>query len=234
MNQEKIGKFIAKCRKDKDLTQRDLSEKLGVSNRAVSKWENGISMPDLSIMKSLCDELDITINELFDGEKSQNKIPDDNIVATIELSNKKHTTDIIGYLIFNILGIILFIIGVFYITVDVIFPTLCLVVSVAFLIISVLKLTKNLNKYLKLIINTIYIMICLTTILLVDHFNVMDNNVKPRLYVYHEKENNYEYFISPLTSEYYFCNNNNNELTFWYFHCNKKDYISMINDCKGK
>ena len=232
MNQEKIGKFIAKCRKDKDLTQRELSEKLGVSNRAVSKWENGISMPDLSIMKSLCDELDITINELFDGEKSENKIPDDNIVATIELSNKNHTTDIIGYLIFNILGIILFIFGVSYIAVDVIFPTLCLLASVVFLIISVLKLTKNLKKYLKLIINIVYIFICITTILLVDHFNVIDNNAKPRLYIYHEKENNYEYFISPLTSEYYFCNKN--ELTFWYFHNNKKDYISMINDCKRK
>ena len=64
MNQEKIGKFISDCRKKKKLTQSDLAEKLGVSDRTVGNWENGRNMPDLSLFKPLCDELDITINEL--------------------------------------------------------------------------------------------------------------------------------------------------------------------------
>ena len=73
MNQEKIGMFIARCRKEKGLTQSVLGEKLGVSAKAVSKWENGKSMPDISIMKDLCDILGITLNELFAGEKIKEK-----------------------------------------------------------------------------------------------------------------------------------------------------------------
>ena len=69
MNQEHIGKFIAKCRKGKNLTQQELAEKLGVTDRSISKWENGRCLPDLSLFNPLCQELDITINELLSGEK---------------------------------------------------------------------------------------------------------------------------------------------------------------------
>ena len=73
MNQEKIGRFIAGCRKEKNLTQSMLGEKLNVSYKAVSKWENGRSMPDISIMQDLCNILGITLNELFAGEKIKEK-----------------------------------------------------------------------------------------------------------------------------------------------------------------
>ena len=73
MNQEKIGKFIAKCRKEKNLTQSKLGEKLGVSYKAVSKWETGRSMPDISLINDLCNILDISLNELFAGEKIKEK-----------------------------------------------------------------------------------------------------------------------------------------------------------------
>ena len=69
MDQEKIGKFIAKCRKAKKITQSELAEQLGVTNRSVSNWENGKNMPDLSLFKPLCEILEITINELLSGEK---------------------------------------------------------------------------------------------------------------------------------------------------------------------
>ena len=69
MNQEKIGKFIAVCRKEHGLTQAQLAEKLGVTDRAVSKWENAKSMPDSSIMLPLCGILGINVNELLTGEK---------------------------------------------------------------------------------------------------------------------------------------------------------------------
>ena len=68
MNQEKIGKFILDCRKKKNMTQSELAEKLGVSDRTIGNWENGRNMPDLSLFKPLCDELGITINELLSGE----------------------------------------------------------------------------------------------------------------------------------------------------------------------
>ena len=69
MDQLKIGKFIAECRKRKDLTQMQLAEKLGITDKAVSKWERGIAMPDTSIMLELCEILGISVNELLSGEK---------------------------------------------------------------------------------------------------------------------------------------------------------------------
>lgn len=68
MDQLKIGKFIAECRKKNNLTQMQLAEKLGITDRAVSKWETGKSLPDSSIMLDLCDILNITVNDLLSGE----------------------------------------------------------------------------------------------------------------------------------------------------------------------
>lgn len=93
MNQEKIGKFIAENRKLKKMTQVQLAEKLGVSDRSVSKWENGRCMPDLSLFEPLCTELGITINELLSGEKiNQEQYQEElekNIVNTIDYSQKQ-------------------------------------------------------------------------------------------------------------------------------------------------
>ena len=68
MNQEKIGRFIASCRKECGYTQASLGEKLGITDRAVSKWETGKSIPDASIMLELCNLLKISVNELLTGE----------------------------------------------------------------------------------------------------------------------------------------------------------------------
>ena len=69
MDQIKIGKFIAECRKKVGLTQMQLAERLAITDRAVSKWETGKAMPDSSIMLELCDILGISVNELLSGEK---------------------------------------------------------------------------------------------------------------------------------------------------------------------
>lgn len=68
MDQKKIGAFIAQCRKEKNLTQMQLAELLEITNQAVSKWENGRGMPDVSLLQPLCNVLDISLNELFSGE----------------------------------------------------------------------------------------------------------------------------------------------------------------------
>ena len=68
MDQVKIGKFIAECRKKANLTQMQLAEKLGITDRAISKWETGKSLPDSSIMLELCGMLGITVNDLLSGE----------------------------------------------------------------------------------------------------------------------------------------------------------------------
>ena len=69
MDQFKTGKFIAECRKQKKLTQMQLAEKLNITDKAISKWENGKAMPDSAIMLELCDILCISVNELLNGEK---------------------------------------------------------------------------------------------------------------------------------------------------------------------
>lgn len=93
MNQEKIGLFIAECRKAKKLTQAQLGEKLGVTEKSISNWENGRNMPDLSLFKPLCDELNITINDLMSGEvittEKYQRAFEENIVNTIDYSTKK-------------------------------------------------------------------------------------------------------------------------------------------------
>lgn len=71
MNQSEIGKFISKKRKEKNLTQAQLAEKLGISNKTISKWETGKCMPDYGIIQSLCKELEITIAELMDGDEAE-------------------------------------------------------------------------------------------------------------------------------------------------------------------
>lgn len=93
MNQEKIGRFIAECRKEKNITQEQLAEKLGVTNKSISRWENGKNMPDLSLLIPLCEILEVSINELLCGERL-NKINyqeklEENIINTIDYTDKK-------------------------------------------------------------------------------------------------------------------------------------------------
>lgn len=89
MNQEKIGLFIAKCRREKNMTQEELAEKLGVSNKSISRWENGKTMMDISLFEPLCNELDISIIELLNGEKVNDKKKDKLYTKTlINYSNK--------------------------------------------------------------------------------------------------------------------------------------------------
>ncbi len=88
MNQEKIGRFIAECRKNNNLTQAQLAEKLHITDRAVSKWETGRSMPDSSIMLDLCKELKISVNDLLSGEviamENYNKEMESNLIEMVK------------------------------------------------------------------------------------------------------------------------------------------------------
>ncbi len=94
MDQIKIGKFIAECRKKQNLTQMQLSEKLNITDRAVSKWETGKSLPDSSIMLELCDILKITVNDLLYGEvvtmENYNKELENNL---LEMIRQKEESD---------------------------------------------------------------------------------------------------------------------------------------------
>ncbi len=88
MDLKKIGAFIAACRKRKGLTQMELAEKLGVTDRSVSNWENGVCLPDASLYRLLCDILQISINELFAGEyiceEDYKRKADENLLCLLE------------------------------------------------------------------------------------------------------------------------------------------------------
>ena len=113
MNQIKIGKFIAESRKEKKLTQMQLSEKLGITDKAVSKWERGIAMPDSSIMLELCDILGISVNELLSGEKismenntQQNEQLLLDMAKELEEKNKTIWTSMWAIMLVSIIGLI--------------------------------------------------------------------------------------------------------------------------------
>ena len=146
MDRLKSGKFIQELRREKKLTQQELADKLGVTDKSIGNWENGRNMPDVSLFKPLCEILDITINELISGERiSKDKYQEkfeENIYNTIDYSRKKFnkTNLIFGHVllafgqflawssimlfssgniycsIYVLFGITLFAIGIFHIT----------------------------------------------------------------------------------------------------------------------
>lgn len=112
----KIGKFIADCRKKKNLTQMQLAEKLNITDRAISKWECGRAMPDSSIMLQLCELLEISVNELLTGEKLEmekyNKQVELNL---IEMAKQKEASDkrlLNMEIVLGVSGTILFLVAI--------------------------------------------------------------------------------------------------------------------------
>ena len=108
MNQEKVGRFIRELRIEKEMTQQELAEKLGVTDSAISKWENGRGAPDISYLIPLSNELNITILELLNGEKGKD---DGNaLIKLIEETNRKKR--IWKYLFTGISNIVLLIMSI--------------------------------------------------------------------------------------------------------------------------
>ena len=101
MDYEKTGKLIQEIRKEKELTQMSLADKLGVTDRAVSKWERGKSFPDVSMLRPLAEVLDVSVSELLDGERrSQDKVlyPDGAAAITVEAADNAAIKGISTYI----------------------------------------------------------------------------------------------------------------------------------------
>lgn len=185
MDQKKIGKFIAECRKEKKLTQSELAEKLGVTDKSISNWENARCMPDLSLFTPLCEELGITINDLISGERVkkeeyQEKL-EKNIISTIDYSNKKvyEKNKIIG-LILLVFGVLISLTAVSIFSPD---SSWCSIYSVVGSIVSVIgfsKIIEKLNYIKKFILCFIYFIVFLGILVVLDFVNVMYNREPPR------------------------------------------------------
>lgn len=189
MNQSKIGKFILECRKVKKLTQSELAEKLGVTDKSISNWENGRNMPDLVLFKPLCEILEISINDLISGEKVakekyQEKL-EENIISTIDYTNIKVTEKN------NIIGVILIAFGILIsITAMSIFPSESSwgsIYSVFGGIVSLVGISKFTNKfnYLKRILfNFGYFILFVSMLFIIDYISVVNIKQAPRFSIY--------------------------------------------------
>ena len=203
MNQEKIGKFIAQCRKEKNMTQQDLSEKLGVSSKTVSNWENGRNMPDLSLFKPLCEELDINLNDFLSGEKVKEteyqKKLEENIIKTINFSNNKLKNKN------NFIGLMLITFSVLIsITAIAIFPSesswgsLYSVFGAIISLIGISKFTKRLTYGKRLICNFGYFLIFIFVLIAIDYIGVVNIHQAPRFSLKKISGENTIYYDTPF------------------------------------
>ena len=185
MNQEKIGKFISICRKEKNLTQQELAEKLGVTDKSIGNWENARCMPDLSLFKPLCDELGITINELLSGERIekedyQEKF-EENIINTIDYSTKKIN------IIRNNMGLVLLSLGVLIsfaamtmFASESSWGSIYSVLGSIIALIGVSKLTKNYKYSKRLLICITFFILYLISLFIIDYVSVISLRQLPR------------------------------------------------------
>ena len=185
MNQEKIGKFIAKCRKDKKMTQSDLAGKLGVTDKSIGNWENGRNMPDLSLFKPLCDELDISINELLSGEKLKEekyqKKFEENIINTIDYSTKKINIirNNLGFVLL-IFGILISFIAMTMFATESSWGSIYSVLGAFISLVGVSKLTKSYKYSKRLLICITYFMFFLLSLFVIDYVSVISLKQLPR------------------------------------------------------
>ena len=197
MNQEKIGKFILDCRKKKNMTQSELAEKLGVSDRTIGNWENGRNMPDLSLFKPLCDELGITINELLSGEnikkeKYQEKF-EENIINTIDYSTRKInlSNNVIGYILIS-LGILITLSAMTTINSDSSWGSIYSIIGCIISLIGVSRLIKKLSYPKRTLILFGYFVLYITALFIIDYISVVTLKQIPRFCKY-KTSNEYIY-----------------------------------------
>lgn len=236
MNQEKIGKFICKCRKNKNMTQQDLAEKLGVSDRTIGNWENGRNMPDLALFKPLCDELDITLNDLMSGEvvskKEYQEKLEENIVNTINFTNKKIKDKN------NFIGLMLIIFGIFItISAMAIFPSesswgaIYSVIGAMASLIGVSKFTKKLSYIKRIICNFGYFIIFIAMLFVIDYIGVININQAPRFCLAKVTGEDVIYYDT-LFYDVIRCNKDSSNETYKIIKNSKYDKDFIDNFCK--
>lgn len=236
MNQEKIGKFIALCRKQKKMTQSDLAEKLGVTEKSISNWENGRNMPELSLFKPLCQELDISLNDLMSGERVvekeyQEKL-EENIINTIDYTNKKIENRN------NFIGLLLIILGTLIsITAVAIFPSesswgsIYSVFGAIISLIGVSKFTKKLSYPKRLLCNFSCFLIFIAILMTIDYLGVINIHQAPRFSLIKVTGENTVYYDTPFY-DVIRCNVNKYNETYKVIKNQKYDKDNINKYCK--
>lgn len=236
MNQEKIGSFIATCRKNKKMTQSELAEKLGVTEKSISNWENGRNMPDLSLFKPLCSILDITINDLMSGEKIEKgnyqKRFEENIVNTIDYSTQR----IIKYN--QVISLMIIIFGLFIsLSAIMIFPSesswssIYSVFGIIIFMIGISRTTHFIIWYKRLVLLVLVFISSMSLLIVTDYINVKNNNEAPMFRISTTATGDVLYYDT-LFYDVYRCHPDEED-EYWVIEKNKNRTIEeLINYCK--
>ncbi len=236
MDQEKIGKFIAECRKKRKMTQSELGEKLGVTEKSISNWENGRNMPDLSLFKPLCNELNISLNDLMSGEKViekeyQEKL-EENIIKTINYTSKKIESRN------TLIGLILITFGVLIsITAVAIFPSesswgsIYSIFGGIISLIGVSRFTKRLAYPKRLLCNFSYFFMFVAVLMVIDYIGVVNIHQAPRFSLVKVSGENIIYYDTPFY-DVVRCNVNRENETFEVIENQKYDRNNIDYYCK--
>lgn len=236
MDQERIGKFISECRKAKKITQSELAEQLGVSNRSVSNWENGKNMPDLSLFKPLCEILNITINELLSGEKidkdNYKEKLEENIINTIDYSNKQleKTTKLIG-LTLLLFGIFITTLGLMAFNPDSHACSFSVIIGMIFSAFGFFKLINSKSNFKTLIGLLLFFISYMGMILFFDYIGVAFNS-RPPIFSTTVTTIDETMYYDTLFYDVVRCNKNTKKETFSIIKNQKHDTETVLNICK--
>ncbi len=216
MNQEKIGKFIANCRKEQNLTQDQLAEKLGITYKAVSKWECGKGLPDASIMMELCKILKITVNDLLSGEKVKEKEYQEklekNIIDTIDYSNQKISKkNKLIYEMFMFFGLGLIFISFTIYPTDSSWGSIHSIMGLVISTFGFVNLISGKTIIKKLFLGIGYFVLGFILLFLLDYSNVVLNKVAPRFSYLIETGDNMIIYKTPFYNVYRINRNTKNE-----------------------
>lgn len=236
MNQEKIGKFIAECRKQRKMTQSELGEKLGVTEKSISNWENGRNMPDLSLFKPLCEELNISLNDLMSGEKVKEKEYRDkleeNIINTIDYSNKKiESRNIFIGLILIVFGVLISITAVGIFPSESSWGSIYSVFGGIISLIGVSRFTKRLTYGKRLICNFGYFLIFILLLMMIDYIGVINIHQAPRFSLVKISGEDVIYYDTPFY-DVIRCNVNKDNEIFKVIKNQKYDRDNIDKFCK--
>lgn len=236
MDQEKIGRFIANCRKQRKMTQSELGEKLGVTEKSVSNWENGRNMPDLSLFKPLCNELNITLNDLLSGEKVTEKEYreklEENIINTIDYTNKKleNRNNFIGFILITF-GILISVSAIAIFPSESSWGSIYSVFGAIVSLIGVSRFTKRLTHPKRLLCNFSYFLIFIVLLITIDYIGVVNIHQAPRFSLVKVSGENIVYYDTPFY-DVVRCNVDKDNETFKVIKNQKYDKENIDNYCK--
>lgn len=240
MDQEKIGKFISKVRKKNKLTQKQLAEKLGITDRAISKWENGKSMPDLALLKPLCNILGIAINELLSGEyiskNEREENLEENIVSAINNSKKRQNiSELIFYLFILLFGTLMMIISMSVFSTPIgftmwysIIGTYVLMIIFSYLLKKVITNNKSYNYVI--ILTVVFFFLYFGYLWIIDFINVKKNSGNPDIFVVSVMVTDSSFSYDTFFYDLHICNiNQDNEYRKLVFDLNHDNNLDDIN-----